>query len=170
MEYVYYESKFDIEKYKDALLQEYLVKKDDAELYLYEEGNFRWPSHSNYYIISKDIPVAQSVAEEFKEIYGIECFPRYYILNKGFILDEHKDAGTQASFNYILSEGNDPLIFCFGNEEIEIEYTKGLLNLQKTHRVPRSNNKRVVLKLSIYDHTYEECKRKMKDYENSNLR
>jgi|TARA_B110000908_G_scaffold47914_1_gene58490 hypothetical protein len=170
MEHVYYETNFNVEEYRNDLLQEYLGNKDNAELYQYESGNIRWPMHSHYSIISKNIPVAQTVADKFEQQYGIKCYPKYYILDKGYILDAHKDAGTQASFNYILSEDNDPLIFTLGIEDVDIEYSKGLLNLQQIHRVPQSKNKRIILKLSIYDDTFSVCKRKIKDYENSNLR
>lgn len=170
MDTVYFKTFFPVENFKNSLLEEYNNVKNTAELYLYKSDIIQWPSHSNYYIISKDIPVAQSVADKFKELYSIECFPRYYILKEGFVLDIHKDAGTQASFNYLLSEENDPIVYRINGKDIEISYKKGLLNLQELHSVPPTRNERILLKLSIYDYTFETCKQKVMDYENSNIR
>lgn len=163
----YIETSFPVENYTDLLLDEYESKKIDAKVYQFVNI---WPSHNRYHIISEDIPVAQLVADKFKEMYDIVCFPRYYILDKGFVLDIHKDSGTQASFNYLLSDNNDPLEFYQNGNKTDLSYKKGLLNLQVTHAVPKSNNIRILLKLSIYNYSFEECKKKIIEYENSNIR
>lgn len=170
MNNVYIETSFPVENFKKDLILEYNSLKDNAEKYLFENDVIQWPSHHNYFIISKNIPVAQTVANYFKEIYDIECYPRYYILKKGFVLDIHKDDGTQAAFNYLISDTNDPVIYLIDDVEIEISYKKGLLNLQEFHRVPLASCERVLLKLSIYDYSFEDCKRKILNHENSNLR
>lgn len=169
MNHLYIRTKFPIENFKEELLQEYLALKDNATEYLFKTDSIQWPSHSNYYILSNNIPVAQKVADVFTKTYDIKCYPRYYILKPGFVLDRHKDDGTQAAFNYLLSDANDPIIYSIAGEEYEIMYSKGLLNLQQYHRVPQSSNERILLKLSIYDYSFEECKRKISEYENSNL-
>lgn len=165
----YLETSFPIEDFKDSLLNEYESKKSEASIYQFTESVV-WPSHTNYYLLKENIPVAQSVADKFKELYGIECLPRYYVLNKGFILDVHRDDGTQASFNYLLSDDNDPLEFYVNDVKTDLIYKKGLLNLQVPHAVPESKNTRILLKLSIYGHTFDECKQKIEEYENSNIR
>lgn len=170
MNHIYIETNFPIENYKEELLWEYQTLKESATEYLFKNENFQWPSHSNYYILSNGIPIAQKVADTFKEMYDIKCYPRYYILKPGFVLDIHKDDGTQAAFNYLLSDDNDPIIYSIDDVEYEILYSKGLLNLQEYHRVPQTSSERILLKLSIYDYSFEECKRKIYDNENSNLR
>ena len=165
-EIFYFETQFPIDEFAVSLIDEYENKKGNANVYQI----VNWPSHSQYYLLKEDIPIAQAVADKFKELYGIECFPRYYVLDKGYVLDVHRDAGTQVSFNYLLSDDNDPLEFFVNNNKIDLIYKKGLLNLQIPHAVPESKNIRILLKLSIYDYSFEECKQKILDYENSNIR
>ena len=167
---LYLQTSFPVEDFKDDLLQEYNRLKDKSKLYLFKSKTVQWPSHSNYRIISDNIPIAQSVADKFKEMYDIVCYPRYYILNKGFMLDIHKDDGTLAAFNYLLSDINDPINYHINNDVLELVYNKGLVNLQELHSVPVVNEVRLLLKMSIYDQSFEECKTRIEKYENSNLR
>lgn len=167
---LYLETLFPVENFNTYLLDEYNAIKEASKLYLFKNDTIQWPSHSNYRIISEDIPIAQLVADKFKEIYDITCYPRYYILKKGFMLDIHKDEGTLAAFNYLLYDDNDPVFYHINDDILSIKYKKGLLNLQEFHSVPIVEKERVLLKLSIYDYSFEECRRKIEDYENSNLR
>lgn len=166
---VYYKTNFPIEDYHTALLEEFEKIKEEAGVYQFKMPGISWPSHENYFLVKDNIPIAESVAQKFKELYSIEAHPRYYILSKGFHLDWHADDGTQAAFNYLITETNDPVLYRIDGNEHVVEYKKGLLNLQELHSVPETTDERVLLKLSIYNDTFEKCKEKIIAYETSNI-
>ena len=167
---IYYKTDFPIEEYHTDLLNELESIRQQADIYQFRLFEIRWPSHENYFLVKDNIPIAESIAKRFKDMYNIDAHPRYYILLKGFELDTHVDEGTLAAFNYLISDENDPLVYFPDTRKININYKKGLVNLQMPHMVPKTVNERVLLKLSIYNNTFEECKEKILAYETSNIR
>ena len=87
--------------------------------------------------------------------------PRYYIQEKNSSVPFHRDINTKCAINIVLSNDAGPILF----EDIgEVVYRCALLNTTQKHSVPKFQNERLLLKFSIFDKTYEEVKRRFKDY------
>lgn len=87
--------------------------------------------------------------------------PRYYVQAKDSSVPFHSDMNTECAINIVLSNRAGPIIF----EDIgEVVYRCALLNTTKRHGVPKFKTERLLLKFSIFDKTYEEVRRKFKEY------
>lgn len=102
----------------------------------------------------------KAIADIFREELQLEIRPRFYILEAGTTLPMHVDRGTQCSFN-IIADGTSPITF----EEGEFYYKQALLNTQVMHGVFNTIDDRVLYKLSVFDATFEETKRRYLDKE-----
>ncbi len=103
-----------------------------------------------------DTPHALKIAQEFRDLTGFRCKPRFYDQKAGFELPFHKDRGTECSINLVLSEDPDPISFLDGN----VTYMVGLLNTQVEHAV-FATKQRFLFKLSFFDNTFDEVKGKL---------
>ena len=66
----------------------------------------------------------------------------------------HTDINSKSSFNINLSDDSAPVHF---EPDIEIYYKCAILNVQIRHYVPPYPKERNLLKISIYDVTYDEA-------------
>lgn len=78
--------------------------------------------------------------------------PRIYWLEPNVILPEHVDHNTTCSLNFILSENPAPVTI----EGVDYMYSQCLLNTTKSHSVKNNDSERILLKISIFDKTYEQ--------------
>ena len=86
--------------------------------------------------------------------------PRYYVQEKGSSVPFHRDMNTECSLNIILSNRAGPILF----EDIgEVVYRCALLNTTQRHGVPKFKTERLLLKFSIFDRTYEEVRKGLRD-------
>jgi|TARA_B110000503_G_C7079563_1_gene384541 hypothetical protein len=99
--------------------------------------------------------------EMCKEI-GIVGRPRFYLLDENVYLVPHVDFGTLCSINILLFTTENAPVNVEGNE---YTYTSCILNTQKEHSVQNGLNKRILFKISIFEHSYEEVCEKIKLYE-----
>jgi hypothetical protein len=78
--------------------------------------------------------------------------PRFYWTAPNSCIPEHVDNGTQCSLNFILSPDPAPITF-YG---IDYYYKQVLLNTTLPHSVNNGPIERVLLKISIFDETYQQ--------------
>lgn len=98
--------------------------------------------------------LAYDLCEMYKEKLNIpDIRPRYYIQKNTFTLPWHKDRDTMCSFNFILG-GSAPISFRNG----DYYYKYAILNTQEEHAVFHNyqSEDRILLKLSVFDFTFEE--------------
>lgn len=122
--------------------------KADAEAYT----DFRLKRPLDSWLIShySDDYIQQVIAD-----MGVPCKPRFYWLEKNFHLPEHVDNGTQCSINFILSDNYAPVTI----RGVDYFYKSALLNTSIPHGVKNQEHDRVLFKLSIFDHTFDETAR-----------
>jgi hypothetical protein len=77
--------------------------------------------------------------------------PRFYWLEPFAEIPEHVDNGTLCSLNFIVSPGPAPIII----EDTEYLYKFVLLNTTLKHKVINNENERIMLKISIFDESFE---------------
>jgi hypothetical protein len=90
--------------------------------------------------------------EKIMSDFGIDGRPRFYWTEPNSVIPKHVDNGTQCSLNFILSDDPAPITF-FGKDYF---YTQVLLNTTLPHSVTNGATERILLKISIFDETYEE--------------
>jgi hypothetical protein len=84
--------------------------------------------------------------------------PRFYWLEPFAKIPEHVDNGTQCSINLILSDTPAPITIQ-GND---YTYQQCLLNTTIRHSVSNGPVERIMLKISIFDETYEHLANRIK--------
>jgi hypothetical protein len=84
--------------------------------------------------------------------------PRFYYLQPNAIIPEHKDNGTKCSINIILTEHAAPITF--GDKDYY--YDTILLNTTLPHSVTNNEHERIMLKISIFDESYESVAARIK--------
>jgi len=84
--------------------------------------------------------------------------PRFYYLQPFAVIPEHVDNGTTCSINIILTDYAAPIKF----GEIEYFYDTILLNTTLPHSVTNNENERVMLKISIFDESFEDLAKRIK--------
>lgn len=92
--------------------------------------------------------------------FDIEGKPRFYYLQPFATIPEHVDNGTLCSLNFVLTENASPIMF--GNKEYY--YESVLLDTTVPHKVINNQNERVMLKISIFDLTFEQAYHKIKKW------
>lgn len=95
--------------------------------------------------------IGNRIAKNIKHLTVSNAKPRYYRQQAGSDLDAHRDLGSTASLNVVL-QGSGPITF---DNKYEFHYNCALLNVSQLHSV-RTEDTRVIFKLSIDDMTYEE--------------
>ena len=90
--------------------------------------------------------------------FEIDGRPRFYWLEPFAKIPEHVDNGTQCSVNLILTETPAPITIA-GNE---YTYQQALLNTTIPHAVFNGSVERIMLKISIFDVTYEQLAKRIK--------
>lgn len=96
--------------------------------------------------------------EKIMTDFEVQGKPRFYWLEPFAEIPEHVDNGTMCSINLILTDSPAPIIIN-GKEFI---YKQALLNTTIPHAVYNGPTERVMLKISIFDETYEQLAKRIK--------
>lgn len=142
--------------------------KEDLILLYYENlDNFKYfeSKEGIDYSISK-LDINDEFINEFVEyIIGkdIEYKVVLYQQNKNHEHEIHKDVGgIKSSLNMILIDNDSPIIF-YDDDKYELRYDCALLNVSIPHSVPKSERKRVYLRIAIKE-DYNVIRQKIKSY------
>lgn len=84
--------------------------------------------------------------------------PRFYWLEPFAEIPEHVDNDTQCSINLILTDTPAPIVI----KGKEYTYQQALLNTTVPHAVFNGSSERVMLKISIFNETYEQLASRIK--------
>ena len=130
---------------KTLLLEQAAAIKHDATVYVDPRpglGTADWliMKHNSEYI------------DSLMQDLDIQGRPRFYWLKPNASLKEHTDNGTECSVNFLLSDQPAPVTI----EGKDYFYTSALLNTQRRHSVKNGPSERILLKISIFDQTYEQ--------------
>lgn len=148
----------------DHCLMYYEQLEDQAEQY----DDPIHDTDENWKIIRMD---QFDIADDIMTQLGLNDFvkdyrPRFYLLEKNSYLMNHIDHGTKCSINIIVDDGASPSPVIFEGGEMHkkpkggqaLFYTSALFNTTKMHGVINDDEDRILLKISIFDKTFEECK------------
>ena len=90
--------------------------------------------------------------------FEVSGSPRFYWLEPFATIPQHIDNGTQCSINLILTENPAPITI----EGVDYTYQQALLNTTLPHSVTNGDVERIMLKISIFDETYESLSARIK--------
>jgi hypothetical protein len=90
--------------------------------------------------------------------FEVDGSPRFYWLEPFADIPQHVDNGTQCSINLIITENPAPITV----EGIDYTYQQALLNTTLPHSVTNGDTERIMLKISIFDETYESLSARIK--------
>lgn len=96
----------------------------------------------------------QQVMNDFE----VDGRPRFYWLEPFAKIPEHVDNGTQCSINLIITKDPAPITI----EGADYFYKQALLNTTIPHSVTNGATERIMLKISIFDETYEQLAKRLK--------
>jgi len=106
------------------------------------------------------------IVNYFKEKLHSEIKPVVTVQRKNTELPYHKDSDVMpASINFLLDDGYAPITF---KDYGDIKYKTALVNISQYHKVKPQDKERQLLKLCIYNKTFEECKELLSEYIQSN--
>lgn len=103
----------------------------------------------DYFKISK---YTSEYIERIMQDLGVNGSPRFYFQDPDSFLDWHTDINTLCSVNMVLSKDPAPISFRDG----DMFYHQALLNTTIPHAVKNGKSERILLKISIFDQTFEE--------------
>jgi hypothetical protein len=98
--------------------------------------------------------------DQIKQDFGVEGKPRFYWLQPHAVIPEHVDNGTLCGLNFILTENASPITI--GNKEYTYEAV--LVDTTVPHSVTNNEHERIMLKISIFNETFEQVAEKIKKY------
>jgi len=98
----------------------------------------------------------ENIIQDFK----VKGRPRFYYLKPYAAIPEHVDNGTLCSLNFVLTENASPIIF--GNKEYF--YESVLLDTTVPHRVVNNQHERIMLKISIFEESFEQVANRIQKY------
>lgn len=143
---------------KEKLLNEAKIARENSKPYT----DSRYPD-----LIMDDWLIGHYNSEYITKImqdFLVEGKPRYYWMKPYAVIPEHVDNGTQCSLNFVLTENAAPINI--GSEEYY--YTSILLNTTVPHSVTNNEHERIMLKISIFNESYEELSKRIKYVNKSN--
>lgn len=137
---------------KIKLLKEAEIAKHSARGYT----DTRYPALNleDWKICHYDSEYIQTIMRDF----DIEGKPRFYWLLPYALIPEHVDNGTECSINIVLTEHAAPITI----RDFEYEYETILLNTQIPHSVKNNNNERIMLKISIFNETFDQLSKRIR--------
>lgn len=103
---------------------------------------------NNWKILQYNFSYIEKIIQDF----GVGGSPRFYWLAPNTKLGTHIDNNTKCSINLILSKNPAPVTIL----DQEIFYTQAVLNTRLPHSVVNGSEERILLKVSIFDKTFEE--------------
>jgi hypothetical protein len=107
---------------------------------------------------------SDKIIDKIMQDFEVDGKPRFYWLEPFAEIPEHVDNGTQCSINLILTQDPAPITI----NSIEFYYKQALLDTTVPHAVFNGPNERIMLKISIFDETYEQFKKRIKYKAKSN--
>jgi len=132
--------------------------------WLDKEVNIRHRKTSGF--IKDENTELSRIVNYFKEKLQSEIKPVVTIQRKDTELPFHKDSDIMpASINFLLDNGYAPITF---KDYGDINYKTALVNISQYHKVKPQDKERHLLKLCIYDKTFEECKELLSEHIQSN--
>jgi hypothetical protein len=137
---------------KEKLLTEAIEAKQNSKPYT----DSRYPE-----LYMEDWLIGHYNSEYINNImndFGVEGKPRYYWMKPHAIIPEHVDNGTQCSLNFVLTENASPITI----GGIDYYYDSILLNTTIPHSVTNNSSERIMLKISIFNESYEELAKRIK--------
>ena len=96
--------------------------------------------------------------DKIMQDFEVEGSPRFYWLEPFATIPQHVDNGTQCSINLIITENPAPITI----ESVDYTYQQALLNTTLPHSVSNGETERIMLKISIFDETYESLSERIK--------
>lgn len=105
-------------------------------------------------IVKYNSPFIQKIMDDF----GIQGKPRFYFQEPFFKLPVHIDHNTTCSINFVLSDNAAPVDF----NGRQYYYKQALLNTAIPHSVQNGPEERILLKISIFDVSFEELAKRIK--------
>jgi hypothetical protein len=149
---LYDEYSKNIDRFENLYLpydQEIVDMFDDFKLLKVEDGN---------------LPVLAKEHEKFIKYYKLEGYdvrPRYVRCKAGGCFPPHKDEGTMAAVNHILTDVNTPTTQLVIGEK-KYHYKTAVFNTQREHAIyNKGYEDRVIIKLSFFDLNYEDVVAKL---------
>lgn len=135
----------------EELLQEAASIKEKSKPYT----DSRYPDYAleTWKILKHDSPLLDKIMEDF----GVKGSPRYYWQDANSTLPMHTDNGTTCSINFVLTPNPAPVTI----EEEDYVYTQCLLNTTKLHGVKTNDEDRILLKISIFDESFEDLTKRL---------
>ena len=131
---------------KDRLL----VIADDIKKNAMPYTDSRYPDYQlDTWLILKH---SDSYIEEIMNDFGVRGSPRFYWQEPNSVLPMHIDNNTTCSINFVLTDDPAPVTV----EDINYTYEQAVLNTTKLHGVTTNDEERILLKISIFDETYED--------------
>ena len=114
---------------------------------------FKW-----YYVL--DFVYILTLFKGVLETDNIEA--NFFTQQEGTEVKTHVDVGTPCAINFIISGAATPIIFEEGGTHY---YQNALLDVSKRHSVPKQvETERLLFKLRILDHTFEEAQKKIIEF------
>ena len=83
---------------------------------------------------------------------------RFYWQEPNILIPPHIDYGSTVSLNFVLTDKPAPITM----DNVEYHYKQGLINTGVKHSVQNGNEPRLILKITIYDKTFEEVAENLK--------
>jgi hypothetical protein len=96
--------------------------------------------------------------DKIMQDFVVDGSPRFYWLEPFANIPQHVDNGTQCSINLIITENPAPITI----EGVDYTYRQALLNTALPHSVRNGEAERIMLKISIFDETYESLSARIK--------
>jgi hypothetical protein len=96
--------------------------------------------------------------ENIKTDFGVNGKIRFYFAAANSVVPTHVDNGTQCAINFILSEDAAPVTY----DGVDYLYKQALLNTSIPHGVVNGPVERILLKISIFDESYESLAARIK--------
>jgi hypothetical protein len=98
--------------------------------------------------------------DQIMKDFGVVGKPRFYWLQPHAVIPEHVDNGTLCGLNFILTDQASPITF--GNKDYY--YESILVDTTLPHSVKNNEHERIMLKISIFNETFEQVAEKIKKY------
>lgn len=132
-----------------------LLEAEHARMSSHAYADDRFEGEMSAWQIAKyNSPFIQKIMDDF----GVHGKPRFYFQEPFFQLPEHVDYNTECSINFVLSDNAAPVTF----GDRHHYYKQCLLNTKIPHSVHNGPEERILLKISIFDVTFDELSQRIK--------
>lgn len=133
-----------------------LINLDDLKKLssAYTDSRYEGKIIENWSIIKYSNSYIREIIKDFE----VEASPRIYFLKPFTFIPFHTDNETKCSINFLLSDHNAPIII----ENKVYFYKQALLDTTKKHGLKNGNEERILLKLSIFNESFDELARRIK--------